>query len=126
MHSDGISSAFRESVSCSVVAACVIEVVFGGATRGSVGRLGLAFYWRLASLRSLVRQCICRFSNFGIGGRSFCDSVCVGGCAMGHIVCACLGYVCNICMTCLAALYMCCVERFWEGVRSWRESQADI
>ncbi len=124
LHSDGMSSMFRESSRCSIFTACEMCGVSDGAVGGSFSKLVLVCCWRLASFLSLVRRYICLLSDFGIGGRRFCCSVVVGGCVMDQIVCACLWYVCIMSMTCLVALSIWVVGRSWETVISARKSEA--
>ena len=85
---------------------------------------GLACCCGWAELRSLVRRCICRVSDFYIGGRGFMGSVGEVCYAIGHIVCACLWYVFIMEMEYFAALSIRDVDCFCEDVSSWRKLDA--
>ena len=124
LHSDEMSSILGESLSSSIFVASGMCVASCGDGGHSEYCWGLACCCLWAEFQSLARRCICRLSNFVIGGRSFWASARGDCCAIGHIVCACLLYVFITEMTYFTALSICVVVGSCGDVRSRRKSDA--
>jgi hypothetical protein len=120
LHREGMSSMLKGSVSCRILEAIGMAVVFSGGGGRSLCCWGFSCCSRWADFRSLVRRLIFLVSDFFIYCRSFWVSM--GGVCLviGHIACACFWYVFIMVMTYFVALSMRVVVASFEEVSSCR------